>query len=150
MEELPKRKPTRLPQYDYGENGGYFLTVCTEKKVPLLWYGTVLSPLGQMVQQRLEAMTHFYENMTVDKFVVMPNHIHLILMVQRLDPPSGRTAVPRFISAFKRLTAKEAGHNFWQRSYHDHVIRNYDDYLRIWKYIDENPIKWCEDRYFID
>ncbi len=148
MSDLPTRKPIRLPRYDYNENGGYFLTICTEHKAPFLWKNEALSPLGQLVHNRLEIMARFYDHMIVDKFVVMPNHVHLILMVQPHVQANNLAAVPRFVPAFKRLTVREAGISIWQRSYYDHVIRNDQDYLRIWKYIDENPLKWVDDQYY--
>ena len=57
------------------------------------------------------------------------------------------TSIPNMIGILKRKTNKEYGFKMWQTSYHDHIIRNDEEYLRIWKYIDENPIKWNEDLY---
>ena len=54
------------------------------------------------------------------------------------------------ISTIKRFTNKKCGTQLWQRSYHDHVIRNDSDYLEIWNYIDGNPTKWTEDRYYTE
>ena len=96
-----------------------------------------------------------YENIKVDKYIIMPNHIHMILIVENdykngtsgAPSPTNET-VPSFVSMLKRFTNKKAGRSLWQRSYHDHVIRNEKDYERIWNYIDTNLFKWEQDCYF--
>ena len=156
---LPVRKPTRLPQYDYSTDGSYFVTFCTHNKEKLL--GEVvgggvydapqveLSPFGVVVQKYLLQVTG---EVSVDKFVVMPNHVHLLLTVdgcgssQAPNPTNG--AVPKFISLLKRRCNRVWGRNIWQRSFYDHVVRNEKEYLRIWAYIDTNPAKWQDDRYY--
>lgn len=93
-------------------------------------------------------MQNFYNYMKIDKFVIMPNHIHLIIQIGVDSVP--RTAHPtisRFIGLMKRYINKEIGENIWQKSFHDHIIRDDIDYQNIWQYIDENPIKWAEDKY---
>ncbi|WP_295632444.1 transposase [uncultured Intestinimonas sp.] len=76
----------------------------------------------------------------------MPNHVHMILV---LTSQGGRTlcapTVSRVIKQFKGVVTKRAGLPLWQKSFHDHIIRNEADYLRIWQYIDTNPLKWRED-----
>ena len=96
---------------------------------------------------------------TVDKFVIMPNHVHMIVFVQRVvevadpykcnevaDPYNAQ--IPRFVGALKRFYRQETGEQLFQRSYHDHVIRSEKDYLKIWQYIDTNPTKWKEDCFY--
>lgn len=99
-------------------------------------------------------MDAFYDNIFVDKYVIMPNHIHLLVRIE----DSGRSGTPvptrenstisRFISTFKRFCNREYGENIWQSRYYDHVIRNQRDYDEIWEYIENNPAKWEEDRFF--
>lgn len=155
----PVRKPTRLQKYDYSTPGSYFVTLCTHNKEKLL--GEVvgggvydapqveLSPFGVVVQKCLLQVTG---DVKVDKFVVMPNHVHLLLTVdscgssQAPNPTNG--AVPKFVSLFKRRCNRVWGRNIWQRSFYDHVVRNEKEYLRIWTYIDTNPAKWQDDRYY--
>ena len=162
------RKPTRLRYYDYSQNGGYFLTVCTKDKQCL--FGSVvgdgvldvpytaLSKLGQMVERRIQEMAGFYSHIRIDHYVVMPNHVHLLLIVQnRADQTSGpsgtpaptNAVVPQFISAFKRLTNREAGISLWQRGYHDHIIRDQADYEIRWNYIETNPVRWASDELYM-
>ena len=157
---LPRRKSPRLPDWDYSSPGEYFVTVCTRKKEKLL--GKVvgggvydapqmqLSPYGEAVQTALQQMEG-YEAVRVEKAVIMPNHIHLLLFVREVSggssqaPNPTNAAVPKFVSLLKRRCHRLCGENFWQRSYHDHVIRNVADYERIWAYIDNNPARWRED-----
>ena len=106
-------------------------------------------------------MIAFYPHVRIEKYVVMPNHIHLLIAIQqgpsgasRTPPPTSARAsqvIPMFISTLKRLTNKTAGHALWQRGYYDHIIRSPDDYSTIWHYIDTNPAKWAQDtRYVTD
>ncbi len=88
---LPRRKPNRLPNYDYSQAGYYFITLCTKDKQPLFWQPSVgadiicppqgiqLSSIGRVVDEAIRAIPAHYPNVALDKFVVMPNHIHLIL-----------------------------------------------------------------------
>lgn len=153
---LPKRKSLRLPNHDYA-CGWYFVTICTKDKRPSL--GTVvggdahiaphvaLSNIGSVAEMYLKRIPG------IDTYVVMPNHVHFILSICGERGPSRTPAptnarLPAFLSAWKRLTNKKAGFPIWQRGYYDHVIRNEADYLRIWQYMDENPVRWTEDEYY--
>ncbi len=91
----------------------------------------------------------------------MPNHIHFILLVRQGDGASGtpppttdrgkapaNAAVPQFVSTLKRYTNRRAGCNLWQRSFYDHIIRDEEDYLAIAGYIQTNPARWREDRFY--
>lgn len=88
----------------------------------------------------------------VEKYVVMPNHIHLMLRIEgtgrTLCAPTPVGAVPRIIKAMKETVTKCARSPVWQKGYHDHIVRGEADYLRIWNYIDTNPAKWREDCYY--
>ena len=89
--------------------------------------------------------------------MIMPNHIHLLISVNsesesggalRASPPTNK--VSNFVTALKKFTSKEIGENIWQRGFHDHIIRDEEDYLTRWQYIDENPQKWMigKDKYY--
>jgi len=164
--ELPKRKNIRLKCYDYNQNGAYFVTVCVKDRHELL--GKIVgddahivpsyiehSEYGNIVEKHIKNINNSYEDVLVDKYVIMPNHIHMIIKINREDgtmwASSPTTAkIPNIIRSLKILVAKECGFSFWQRAYHDHIIRNEADYLRIWQYIDENPAKWTEDTYYCE
>ena len=164
--ELPKRKTIRLKDYDYNTPGYYFVTVCTKEKRKLLCdiVGTVLldgpkiqfTGYGKIVDRHLREMTDFYDSVKIDKYVVMPNHVHLLLCIPGCgNGPSGRTVptvskIGRFVGTFKRLCNRECGMDLWQSRSYDHIIRGDKDYREIWEYIDNNPAKWAEDRFYVE
>ena len=164
-----ERKSNRLKNYDYSAQGYYFVTVCTSEKQKILCNivgcgvldapKTELSAIGEMVNNQLAFMLDFYNEIKIDKYIVMPNHIHLIIKINNnsiSDKRCVKDAAPynnmlwKFIGTFKRYTNKFANCNLWQKSFYDHVIRNEKDYLKIWEYIDTNPAKWTEDKYYTD
>ena len=163
--ELRRRKQNRLQGYDYSRAGYYFITVCAGERAELFWdmiaenasVGAAcgrppLSITGLCVQEEIRNLTCVYDRLVVDKYVIMPNHIHMIL---RINPPTSRRpqaapTIERVINQFKGAVSKKAGFPVWQKSYHDHIIRNEADYRRIWEYIDTNPAKWREDCYYKD
>ena len=74
---------------------------------------------------------------------------NLLGVVGIWDAPPTKATIPQVVQSIKSMTTKHFGFSLWQRSYHDHIIRNHDEYLRIWKYIDENPALWSDDIYFV-
>ena len=105
-------------------------------------------------------MNSVYRDVQTVKYVIMPNHIHLLICIGRADDPTengtSRTPsptneiIPRYVSSFKRFCNREIGQNIWQRSYHDHIIRNVPEYQMIWQYIDTNPIRWEQDCFYTE
>ena len=162
---LPQRKKNRLDGYDYSSEGAYFVTICTQDKRWLLSDVTVgagaldgpkirLTAAGQIVEKYILS-TGRIPGIWVDKYVIMPNHIHMIVFVDAPGGPPGASApteaaIPRAIGAMKRLVNRELGENIWQRSYYDHVIRGEADYREIRRYIDENPQKWKQDELYFE
>ena len=158
---LPKRKKNRLDDYDYSQNGAYFITICTRNHKEILCKivgdGACdipqinLSYFGKIADKYIRIMNSKYENICIPKYVIMPNHIHLIIRindvketVRRQAPNPTNAIVPKFISLFKRYCNQEIGEKIWQRSYYDHIIRDQNDYNEIWEYIENNPKKWIE------
>lgn len=159
-----KRKTLRLNEYDYSQNGAYFITICTYEKRHL--FGQIencqiaYNNAGQMIKQHLEYINN-YDDVTLDKYVVMPNHVHAVIMI-RHDSTTQRSypTLSEYIRRFKMMTTKsyidgvKAGEyprfdkTIWQKSFYDHIIRDENEYLRVWKYIDENPLKWETDEYY--
>lgn len=158
----PIRKPLRLKCWDYSQTGTYFLTVCTKDRRPLLcriegfdatgYPKRTMTPVGLSVETFVREITHHHLSVTVDHFVIMPNHIHLLLTICNANgaPGSSRPTelVPRIIGLMKRMTSP-AGASIWQTGYMDHVIRNEADYQQHWTYIENNPFRWAEDQYYI-
>ena len=163
--ELPKRKPNRLSNYDYDSAGAYFITICTKDRKCILSeiVGDAALGVPKLQLTNLGAIVEKYvlsgnqmERVTVAKYVIMPNHVHILLCVDmdtsgtpRATSPTS-AVVPRFVSALKRLINREIDENIFQRSYHDHIIRNQVDYLKIWEYIDNNPKQWELDCFYLE
>lgn len=165
--DLPKRKPTRLKGYDYSVPGMYFLTVCVKDMKQLLGKivgggnfdapQMILSEYGQILEKYIKMMHDKYPHIKIDKYVIMPNHFHLILNIiqyRHMKGGASETAAPynnetsKFISLLKRYCNREYGENIWQTSCHDHIIRGEKDYQKIWEYIDTNIIKWNKDCFY--
>ena len=156
--ELPKRKQNRLTVYDYSTPNAYFITICTEKRENLLWEdvgaiidrpGNVpLSAWGRIVDQCIKEIPKRYPAISVDRYVIMPNHIHLLLQIQ--SDGDGRAMLAPTISEVMRqmkgAASKKAGFPLWQKGFYDHVIRCEADYLEVWKYIEGNPGTWMTDK----
>jgi putative transposase len=167
--EKHHRRSIRLPGYDYAAAGGYFVTIVTSGRRCL--FGEVngedvrLSPLGEVVKAYWQAIPDHYPNAALDEFVVMPNHIHGIII---LHEPTGRgtiyrapTTVERFqkptvgsiptiIRTFKAAVTRRAGvelnmTGIWQRNYFEHILRGQEDYEHIAGYIIDNPRNWGQD-----
>ena len=143
------RKKLRLEDYDYKTNGTYFVTVCTSGKKKSLCRivpanqpenspCVILTQLGQIVEKAIRGIPG------IDKYVIMPNHVHMIIISDQ-----GRE-LSSIIRLWKSVIARQSKEQIWQKSYYDHVIRDEQDYLIKWKYIDDNPSKWASDEYYSD
>ena len=154
--ELPKRKSIRLKGYDYSSNGAYFVTICTHNRACLFEGDDSVS--SRMIDDVWNKTIHQYSNIHCLKYVIMPNHFHAIVAIGRSDMESAPT-ISEIIQSFKRYSTIEyiklVKQNLlppfdkciWQRSFHDHIIRNEREYQKIWEYIDTNPLMWDPDCY---
>ena len=108
-----------------------------------------LSKIGTIVRDCILAIPTHYPAVSVDRYVIMPNHVHLLLQIN--TEADGRSMIAptasTVIRSLKGAAAKQAGCTLWQRGFYDHVIRNDADYLSVAEYIDTNPAKWNEDKY---
>ena len=110
---------------------------------------------GQSAEKHLNYMSDFYEDLKVEKYVIMPNHIHLLIhLLDRGGGPSGRpvptnSKISKFVGTFKRFCNQDYGRNIWQYRSHDHIIRGEEDYVKIWEYIDNNPARWADDCFVV-
>ena len=162
--QLPKRKPTRYPKYDYSQNGAYFVTICTQDRRKILCDivgggaldapKVTLTNIGEIVQKHIVNGNRIAD-ISVDNYVIMPDHIHLILSINQSmnigtsrAPSPTNALIPHFVSTFKRFCHRDIGKTIFQRSYHDHVVRGEQDYLKIWNYIDTNPARWEKDCFY--
>ena len=169
--ELPKRKPTRLNGYDYSQNGAYFITICTHNRKCLFSniVGAIhelpenqLTRYGEIVKDIIEILPGRF-NVSIPKYVIMPNHVHLIIEIcndneERAIRESplqyNRSIIDKSVGFLKMNVSKKIHNEYsdkiWQRSYHDHIIRGEKDYRKIWEYIDTNAIKWEKDCFYND
>ena len=106
----------------------------------------ILSEAGAIVDGAIRAIPAHYPSVMLDKYVIMPNHVHLILNLQDTGKPC--LSISRIVQQLKGIITKRLCKNIWQIHFHDHVIRNAQDYREIWQYIDNNPTKWSLDRYY--
>ena len=156
----------RLKDWDYNSDGMYFITICTVGKKHILSKIRVgggvldapfieLTEYGRVIDEQVKIMNDIYENINVGHYVIMPNHIHMIIEIKNAGGTSGRPSptrenslISQYISTFKRFTNKKCGIDLWQRSYYDHIIRNETDYMEKVEYILTNPAKWRDDEYY--
>ena len=167
------RRSMRLPGYDYTQPGAYFVTVCTQNRECM--FGDVvegqiaLADPGRMVESLWRDLPEHYPGVALDEFVVMPNHLHGIIILVGAGPracpdkprqPQGvapTLSLPDVVHRFKSLTTaryrrevRECGSQpfadrLWQRNYYEHVIRDEDELDSVRQYIAENPLRWDHD-----
>ena len=174
-----KRTSIRLEGHDYRLPGAYFVTVCTKDRICL--FGKVANGcmvtnrFGQMVAEEWHRTATLRENVVLDAFVVMPNHVHGIVGITekvaksggsrdmaRHVPTDGTRAFSKplagvlstIVGAFKSAVTRRInrirdtpGETVWQTRFHDHIVRNRRSLNRIRQYIRENPARWAQDRY---
>ncbi len=156
--ELPKRKDIRLKNYDCSSSGGYFLTICTSERRNYFWENVgatigrpqdiTLSQYGNIVDEAINNIPSIYPALDVDCYVIMPDHIHLLLIVRadEYGRPMVAPTMSRVVQQLKGYITKRIGSSIWQKLFVDHVIRNRQDYEKHVKYIYENPMKWSLQR----
>jgi REP element-mobilizing transposase RayT len=167
VKELPVRKSPRLKGYDYSEAGYYFITICTKNRYEMLGRikneQIVLSDYGVAVKREIENISAIRKECIIEKFVVMPNHIHLIVQIvgddgnrpvvpdktqadcshSRADcHPPLRKSVSSMVQGLKGAVSRQIGFSLWQRSFHDHIVRDEKSYRKIYEYIENNLMQW--------
>ena len=119
VSRFPQRKNPRMPHFDYTSENYCFITICAHNRSCLFGTAEQRNALGQLAQKGIENIPLHFPGVHIDKYVIMPNHIHAI-EVHKI---------------FYDL-------QLWQNSFHDHVIRSQSAYEKIWLYIDSNPLNW--------
>ena len=148
-------------------------TICTDSKKNYFWNGSIdpqtfqwcsvgancvrpqnlpLSEMGKIVSDELERWNQTYSAVSLDCYVIMPNHLHIMVVISADE--YGRTqfapTVERMVKQFKGAVTKKIGAPIWQKSYMEHVIRNKKDYEIRSNYIYENPLRWYYDELYIE
>jgi REP element-mobilizing transposase RayT len=166
------RRSIRLQGYDYSQNGCYFITICTQDHISLfgkVYVGKMIKNIyGNMVEHTWKDLTKHNHHVKLDEFIVMPNHIHGIVILDNnfgltysgagLEPAPTNTihkyhGIPEIVRQLKTFSARHInkirnspGDRVWQRNYYERIIRNEREYLNVVKYIIENPLKWDSDK----
>ena len=156
--EQPVRKTNRLRTYNYSSGGAYFITICTTDVVlsnivarDFVRPEVRLTSVGEVIEKNIKQINRA-ENVSVEHYVIMPDHIHMIVFINDTmgekekgkDPANER--IPQVVSVFKRLSQKDVGRRIFQRGYYDHIIRNDKDYDVKWQYIEDNPANWLQKK----
>ena len=166
------RRSIRLQGYNYAQAGAYFVTICSQQRAHL--FGEIaegkmlLNECGHIVEQVWHELPQHYANISLAEFVIMPNHIHgVIILTENISVRAGvgvgfvragfkpaptQHGLSEIIRGFKTFSARRInqyrnsiGVPVWQRNYYEHIIRNDMDYQRIAEYIINNPQRWTED-----
>ena len=161
-----KRKHSRLKTYDYTNSGCYFITFCTKDRAHVLSSivgrgartppRVELTNIGKIAAEVIERTSVVYPGISIDNYVIMPNHVHLLIRISPVDggvraprpTENGSVSITEVIKAMKSITTRKIGTKIWQTSFYDHVIRNDEDYQTRFRYIKENPAKWQQDKYY--
>ena len=154
--ELPVRKHPRLDEYDYSQNGYYFITICVKDRRKILsnisFVGrdahippkVILTDIGTIVDEYIGNINKAYNNIAVDSYVIMPDHIHLLVSIDEFSAGGMKASRPTLntvVRSLKTMVTKKIGYSIWQSSYYDHIIRNKEDLFETRKYIENNPIR---------
>lgn len=174
---IHNRNSIRLQGFDYSSEGAYFLTICTHQKQMLfgkIIYGQMnLNQFGLIVRDEWEKSAIIRAEIEMGEYVIMPNHMHAIVIIRRGVRPNAPTTpndktngqnnfsglqsktIGSLISGFKSTVTKQInlirnspGEPVWQRNYWDHIIRNDESFDRIVDYINTNPTNWDQDQLF--
>jgi len=163
MSGHPTRKRIRIQDYDYSEPNAYFLTLCIAGRQNILWEmqkvnepltSIPLTKIGSVIDKTISEIPNHYPNVSVDKYVIMPNHIHLILVISELNNAEDGTTkskpptISRIINQMKGIITKKVGRSIWQKLFYEHIIRNDEEYGAYLDYIEANPLNWMDDRKF--
>lgn len=151
----PTRKPTRLQNYDYSQNGCYFVTVCVKDRRPIL--STIvggdaliapqirLTEIGKITEKHIQKINLVYADVTVEKYIIMPDHIHLLLFIDGFGDGTMKESSPTNLStvirSLKTFVTRDVGKSIWQRSFYDEIIKNETHFQRAWEYTQYNALK---------
>ncbi|MFA5975568.1 MAG: transposase [Elusimicrobiota bacterium] len=161
---VPNRQSIRLPGYDYTSQGIHYVTMCTRDHLNL--FGIVkneemqLSPVGEMINLAWRGITMYAPRISLDEFVVMPDHLHAIIVIGpdldgglnhdfgqgRCPAPTAAISLPSIVRRFKSWTTHQYRKNIWQRNYYEHIVSDENDLNRIREYIKDNPKNWEKEK----
>jgi len=162
-----QRKANRLKNYDYSSSGVYFVTICSKNRIE--YFGTIvnkkmiLNKIGGIVKECWEGIPKHFKDIILDKFVIMPNHVHGILIINNVENRHAcslqhvcslrrqNQLLPNVINSFKSASSKlihqlQLNSFQWQKSFYDHIMRNEKSLNKIKEYVGNNPLNWDNDK----
>lgn len=174
MDRLPRRKQLRVKGYDYSQNGYYFVTICTQNKGSV--FGRIrdnkmhTNNIGEIAHNCWNEIPLHYPFVQIDEFVVMPNHVHGVIVIanktivgandhsplQRNNVIKGTSrTLGAIIRGFKIgvvMAIKNFGYDkpIWQRNYFEHIIRSDEEFQEVRRYIADNPKNWKKDKLYFE
>jgi REP element-mobilizing transposase RayT len=153
------RRSIRLKGYDYARAGAYFVTICTWQRQSL--FGAIansemqLSDYGKVAHFHWQNLLKHHQYLELDEFVIMPNHVHGILVFTDDTACKKRPGLPEIIRGFKTFSARRinkmrriTGVSVWQRGYYEHIIRHEESLMAIREYLIKNPLSWENDELY--
>lgn len=168
--QFPERKTIRLAKQNYSSPGAYFITICTHNRKQILSNivgaihespVVVLTDYGKIVDKIINNLPE-HLCVGVDKYIIMPNHIHIIFSISCADaerairesPLRSKSLISSAVGYIKMNSSKLVRQKYgevdlWQRSFYDHIIRNDEDYYESARYIEENPLRWERDELYL-
>ena len=158
---MQKRKSLRLKEYNYSTNGSYFITICSKDKSNLFCsidenitnasYDNIdfskyiyYTKIGLVIKENIDFVNDKYDSIKIENYVIMPNHIHLLINLLE----NNKSSLSNIIMSFKRSVTMKCKSKIWQRSFYDRIIRNQKELDKINEYIIYNPFKWKLDEYY--
>lgn len=177
--DIHNRKSIRLKGYDYSQEGLYFITICTKNRENLfgeiVGAGSsrpndnlmldikekriILNKIGMVIEEEYINLKNKYKNIKCHEYVIMPNHFHCLIEIIKHQEGGKTPALPEIIGYFKFQTTKKYNEmleiknerflSLWQRNYYENIIRNEKRHFQVIEYIENNPINWVEDRYYV-
>lgn len=161
MRGFPVRTPNRLTNYDYSQSGRYYITICAKERLEI--FATIvdetvgaavclpcvkLTNVGHIIDIAIKNIPQIYPNVHTNTYVIMPNHLHMVLIIDNTNANGRQVAAPTIqtiIGQLKRYVTIQSGYSVWQKSFHDHIIRYENEYTHIVEYIENNPARWDAD-----
>ncbi len=159
--EKPIRKLPRMKGFDYSQEAAYFVTICSYENKPI--FGEISkvgginvflpTRIGELVEEKFFRLPERFPEFELIHFSLLPNHLHFLTMKKERERDSVK-CLSELVGAFKSLSDRAVRNELtiiriWQKSFHDHIIRNQKDFQTHWLYIEENVNRWGEDEYFL-
>ena len=148
-EAPPRRHQLRLAGFDYSRPGAYFVTICARDHQRL--FGEIVDEQmrcnrrGSIVAACWNAIPSHFGYVAVDAFIVMPNHVHGVLLFSEAVGAGHAQPLPVVVGSFKAAASRLIGASIWQRNYWEHIIRSNRELDSIRDYIEDNPLRWLAD-----